>query len=267
MTVMTVKISSLSAVLAGCVSVLPLIAIADPYLELAHYAPVLVLRDKKTHKIVNPWQGTKASLGFVKNTGNSTTQTLNAASSLQYATGNWVYLLNTSFIRNSSKDGLSAQRFVSTGQTQYNFSKKMYTFFQGSYVNDKFDGYTYVINENIGLGRRLYNTDAFKWTVQSGPGAQQERVKTTGRNRNLFAFLGSTTLNWQMTKTASVSEILQSNWTDENAHTSSELAFATNIGAGFQTQIGFTWAQDTRPQTGSKHVSTLTTVSLVYNFA
>lgn len=250
----------------SCFLLIPTSAFA--MLDLAHFTPISRDIDAKTHKVLNHWKGTKASLGYVNNTGNSTTQNINAAGNIQYARAKWVMLANSSFDRSSSSKGLSSQKLVLGAQAQYDICPKTYSFLQGSYVNDKFDGYTFVSNENIGLGRRLFNSDEFKLDIQTGPGLQQKRSRAAGAKlQNLFAWLGRVYTNWNFTQTSSISETLQSNWTNQNTHTFSELALATNIGAGFQTQVSYTVSQDSAPQSGSKHMSTIMAVSIVYNFS
>lgn len=220
----------------------------------------------ETPAVANPWAGTNASLGGVLNTGNSASQNLTTGANLQYVTGPWTYTAQGTFQRaESSADGLTAQKLYLLGQTKYNFTEKDFGYTQVNYTDDRFSGYSYMANWQIGYGRHFMLPQKMTLDLYAGPGIRQSETDA-GDKSTLPSLQVGANYAWPINTTTSFTEQLQSTAASNDIFTSSQTSLTTNLTDKLAFQFGFLITHDSKPQDGKDAINSTTTVQLVYNF-
>jgi putative salt-induced outer membrane protein len=234
----------------------------------ADYAPA-----DTTHAInapsVSSWKGSGAGLGLLMNTGDTQNNNLNSNLNINYKpSASWTFISKDTFQRASSKQsGLTAWQLALYAQENYNFSTKNYIYAYANYMNDKFDGYDYRLQESLGYGRNISVPKDMSLSVQFGPGFEQSKTQDTGKKENIpTANLGISYV-WNFTKKSSFTENLTSVASKETVLTTSTTVLTTNIRGNFDMQLSYLLTQSTRPVEGKHHINTATTVSVIYTFA
>lgn len=220
------------------------------------------------------WSGTNVSAGGVINTGNTNSQNINSAVNLSYTKKRWDFTSNDTFnFARTEGSGVTASKLFLSGQAQYNFAIKNYSFLESDYTDDRFDGYQYTLNSIVGYGRRLVNTPKFNWDVQGGPGFQHAvknpNEDSAGENQeeNNFLLNASSQISWALSPNANVSENLSAVSTQINTRTISTTAITANLISQFAMQLSFQAIHDSLPLSGKKNLNTVSTISLVYTLA
>ncbi len=220
------------------------------------------------------WSGTNISAGGVVSTGNTNAQNANAASNIFYTKKKWSLSSNDTFNFARTEDsGVTASKLFLSGQAQYSFAIKNYSFLEADYTNDRFDGYQYVLNSIIGYGRRLINQPTFSWDVQGGPGIQhavkqaENDDDSSGLTQNNFLLNASTQLALALSKNSNMTENFSVVSTKINTRTISTTALTANLVNRFAIQVSFQAIHDSLPLSAKKNLNTITTLSLVYTLA
>lgn len=218
----------------------------------------------------DPWSGTKISAGAVINTGNTQSQNYNTEGDLNYNWGLWTTNNKVTFQRASSANqGVSAQSFLAQTIWQYNFtpSGSNYVYFLGSYLNNRFDGYDFVTNENLGYGRRISMPQSMALSFFLGPGLRQERIQNSDSSiENEPSLQVGANYAWQINDKTTLSELYQTTTTKENTNTTSTTSLITNLVGNVSFSINYTVTYNSKPVSGKLSLDTATTFNLVYNF-
>ena len=224
--------------------------------------------ETKAQTAVSPWKGTNVGAGAVINTGNTRSQSYNVQTNLHYKQNQWQFAgLQTYQRSETSKDGVTADRLYLQGQLQYNFVDRNYAYTQANYTDDRFDGYSYTGNWNIGYGRNIPMPDNMKLSFQGGPGIQRTVPKDTNKTHDFPNLQLAANYAWQINDQVEFKQVVQSNVTNQNTRTTFTTSLATNLFANLSFQINFQAINDTDPQPQKASWSTITTLNLVYNFA
>jgi len=223
------------------------------------------------------WSGTNISAGGVVSTGNTNAQNANAASNIFYAKKKWALSSNDTFnFARTEGSGVTASKLFLSGQAQYNFAIKNYSFLEADYTDDRFDGYQYILNSIAGYGRRLVNQPRFSWDIQGGPGIQHSVKKSqeessdsdnSGLTQNNFLLNASTQMALTLSQNSSITENFSVVSTRINTRTISTTAITANLINRFAMQLSFQAIHDSLPLNTKKNLNTITTLSLVYTLA
>ncbi len=219
----------------------------------------------------SPFKGSNATLGGIINTGNTVSQSYNMGLNLNYNVGKYKNSVNSTFQRAASKGSLTAQKFYLKGQTQYEFSKSNFVFFSADYTNDKFDGYQYKMNQNIGLGHGFINNQNLNIDLYGGPGVQEfkyQKPSAGQKSGNQFMpqFKIGTTINWTINSNVSLAEDLSTTTSKDDTNTKSNLLLTSKLYKSLSMSLGYDVTYDSKPVKGAKKLSTVTTISMIYGF-
>lgn len=219
--------------------------------------------------VVSPWKGSNAGLGFVMNTGDSQNNNLNANLNLNYKpSASWTFISKDTFQRASSKQsGVTAWNLNLGGQANYNFTAKNYVYGNANYINNKFDGYDYRLQESLGYGRNITVPQNMTLSVQFGPGVQQSKAQDTGKSQNVITGNLGANYAWNFSSKSSFTEDLTTVASKQTVLTTSQTALTTNICDNFDLQLSYTLMQSTRPIDSKRHINTTTAASVIYNFS
>jgi putative salt-induced outer membrane protein len=241
----------------------------SPLLALADAAPPPPPQDE--------WVG-KGQAGYVSSKGNSDSKSANAAIDMGYLDGAWKHAFHLGGLYGDSAGVVSAERWDTSWQTNYDLTQDLYTFGLLSYRHDMFSGFQYQASASAGLGYKLLNTATTTLDVQVGVGYQALRPE------DLFKLNGAVVARTPLASENGVAETAAVNYsqaltgtttlTDKLAVTSSSadtlitntLAVAVKISTQLALSVGYTLQDNTKPPAGLKRTDTLETVNLVYAF-
>lgn len=219
----------------------------------------------------SPWKGTNVAIGGSDTSGNVDSQAVNSAFNLLYTKNKWGFNSNDTFNFARTKDkGVTGSKLYLQGQLQYNFSKRNFSFFNGNYTDDRFDGYRYVANASVGYGRRLIDYKGFTFDLQAGPGMQRSVArKTSGSDDKIDNIAGNFLANiaWKISGHAILSETLNAVTSKQNTRFISTSAITANIMSKLALQLSYEAQRDSKPLADKKAYNSIAQVSLVYTFA
>jgi len=222
----------------------------------------------KAQVAVSPWKDTNFGAGAVINTGNASSHSYNLQTNLHYQRNNWQFTGLQTYQRTSTaKDGVTANRLYLQGQMQYNFVNLNYAFAQINYTDDRFDGYNYTGNWNVGYGRNIPMPEKMTLSLQGGPGIQRTVPQDTDKTHDLPNLQLAVNYMWQINDQVAFKQSIQSNITNKNTRTTFTTSLSTSLFAHLSFQVNFQALNDTDPQPDKDSWSTITTLNLVYNFA
>lgn len=219
--------------------------------------------------VISPWKGSGAGLGFLMNTGDTQNNSLNSNLNLNYKpSASWTFISKDTFQRTGSKQsGLSSWQLALYAQENYNFTAKNYIYAYANYMNDKFDGYDYRLQESVGYGHNLHVPKNMTLSIQFGPGLEQSKTRDTGKTENIPTANLGINYKWDFAKKSSFTENLTTVASKQTVLTTSKTALTTNVLYNFNMQLSYQLIQSTRPVDDKHHINTATTVSIIYNFA
>ncbi|MFT6836279.1 MAG: putative salt-induced outer membrane protein YdiY [Francisellaceae bacterium] len=231
-------------------------------------------------EVTSVFDGSNLSFGGNNTTGNTETSQVSLQGLLNYIpkgyNGQWenyiksTYLYQAGGTRGSSKAGQTqANRFYIAQNTNYFFttSKRNGTTWQINYLNDKFDGFAYVANEQIGYLRRVLESDKVTFDISLGPGMQQFRTNNQNDQfKNLVSFWLNMNYVWNITSDTSFIQNITSTSSSQTTLSSSTSTIATKLWQNFQLNTSFLLSYTSKPQSGKVPTNTTTTIAIQYNF-
>jgi putative salt-induced outer membrane protein len=224
------------------------------------------------------WTG-KGQAGFVASQGNSEGKSANVALDMTYQADPWKHLFHLAGLYGDSAGIVSAERWDTLWQSNYDLTKNLFTFVQLHYTRDMFSGFQYQAAVSAGLGYKIFDTDALHLSLQAGAGYGELRPETlikddTGAvvTRNLLpkedSAIGTFGLNYaqNLTKTTTLTDKLQVEYGSINTLATNALALAVKISNKLAMSVGYMIQYNTSPPAGLKKQDTNETINLVYSF-
>lgn len=231
-----------------------------------------------TDKVTEPkllrhsyWAGSNAQLGLVVNTGNTNTSNLAGGAIGIYTNEAWMNNIQFNLQLIRSLGQFTKERYYTSDQLQYNFSKEHKNFVYGNvnFINDRFSPYQFQTISSLGYGRDLLNFNTFTLTVQAGPGIRYESIRHQSRDQKNFITYTATNIGWQIAKSVKLNEELQYTFGHPYNYLQSVAALTNKILGNIAMQVSYTLQYYSVIPFGSKNtekVDTITNVALVYNF-
>lgn len=218
------------------------------------------------------WKGTNASVGGTLDTGNSAGTNFDSALFLVYQPMQddyygWKFSLNSNYqYVSTEKEGATTNKLTFVQLSQYMFDHINSVFTNLSYINDKYDTFTYQSNESIGYTRMLYKQNDMSVVLQLGPGFLQTQETGTNKFKNVPSWLTIATYTWNLTPDTTFVQTFQNTAASTNTNTNFTSSLITTLYKNIAIQTSFEWQYDSKIASDKKAVNTLTKLSLVYNF-
>jgi len=246
-------------------------------LSFCGLSPLVALADEAPPPPQQEWIG-KGQAGYVSSQGNSDAKSANAALDLAYLDAPWKHSFHLGGLYGSSDGIVSAERWDTSWQSNYDLTPDLYTFGLLSYRHDMFSGFDYQATASAGVGYKIFNTATTKLDVQVGVGYQELRPE------DLTKLGGAVVKRALLAKESGVAETAAANYsqvltdtvtlTDKLTVASSSadtlitnaLAVAVKVSTKLALSVGYAVQDNTKPPAGLKRTDTLETVNLVYAF-
>jgi putative salt-induced outer membrane protein len=224
------------------------------------------------------WTG-KGQIGYLSSSGNTDAQAINANIDMTLTEDAWKHVLHLAGLYGENSGIVSAERWDSRWQSNYNFTTTLFVFGELRYEHDLFDGFQYQGSGATGIGYKIFNSDASKLSVQLGAGYRNlrpeelvkdasgaviERIPGESTGDAIMSagldYAQKLTASTTLTDTAAV-EIASGNKLLTNS-----LGLAVKISTKLALALGYGVKENTEPPAGLKKVDTISTVNLQYSF-
>ena len=157
------------------------------------------------------WAGNFAG-GLALTRGNSDTKNFNLSFGLvRDAKTRNVIKLNGLYLRGDKDKDAIIDRTSFLGRDEYTFTGRLFGFGQAEYLRDKFKDIMYLWSPTVGIGYKLWNTDAAALTIDNGLGGIWERNPGRSR-RGSGAYNAAERLNWKLSKTSTITQSVSGLW-------------------------------------------------------
>jgi putative salt-induced outer membrane protein YdiY len=150
--------------------------------------------------------------GLAWTSGNSDTKNFNVSFALvrDPKTKN-VIKLNALYLRGDKESETIIDRTTFLLRDEYTVSGRVFVFGQLDHLRDKFKDIIYLWSPSVGIGYKLWNTDAGTLTVDNGLGGIWERNPGRSR-RGSGAYNAAERLNWKLSKTSAINQSVSGLW-------------------------------------------------------
>lgn len=217
----------------------------------------------------------EGSLSAGHSSGNTDTTDVGLGVNLTYKAGRWVTVGDATIDYGETDGAETENRIYFSGALDYQLSDRGFAFGKASYERDEFSGFETRYFLGGGLGWRLYDTDAFVWSVRGGPGIKVDEVRAETLNGVVvneaetvesFSVLGNTDLTWLINDKVTLTNTAQAIYAEESSQFSDKIALTAALGASLSARVSFEYRYDTNPPTGFESTDTATRMSVVYKF-
>ncbi|MCC7462540.1 MAG: DUF481 domain-containing protein [Gammaproteobacteria bacterium] len=215
------------------------------------------------------WQG-KGEAGIVFARGNTQTDTINLKLGMSTTVERWKHELGLAALRASNDGTRTADRYLATWQSDYNFSSRSFWFGGLRYENDKFSGFKYSASATSGLGYKFIDTEAVKLAGQVGVGFRRIETEATlttpGTTSNNAIVTAGLNYENQLTATTKLVDKFTVEAGSDNTLLTNFIGVEVKMTTALALAVGLDVHHNTKPPAPLKKTDTLTTVNLVYAF-
>lgn len=199
-------------------------------------------------------------------TGNTERENVNINGELSYKHNRWENILSGQAYSSEEDGNRAAEEYRVTNKTKYNFTEFDYGFLELSYVDDRFSGFDYRVDELLGYGRRLINEDDMKLNTEVSIGARQSKLTTGDKEESGLAKLRGD-FEWDINKYLSFEQDLAVTYdTEEIMIVNSDTGLKAQMTDALYLRLGFQFENISEVPAGVESTDTRTTVNVGYNF-
>ena len=208
------------------------------------------------------WKAT-AELGFVKASGNTDTQTLNAKLKASTAYDSWKHGVSFETLSSSSNDVRSAEKYVAQGKSDYLIDDRTYAFGLLSWEKDNFDGYDYQATAAVGLGYKVIQESDMELSFELAPGYRVSEFES-GNNEEDGIIRAAENFSWDISKTATFDQFLNTEAGESNTITRFGVSLTSQIADALSMKVGYNLKHSSDVAVDKDKTDTETSVTLVY---
>lgn len=212
--------------------------------------------------IKQDWKAS-AELGFVKTSGNSDTQTLNAKFNASTSYESWKHALLLETLSSSSNDVRSAEKYRAEGQSDYFIDDRTYALGLLSWEKDNFDGFDYQASIAVGLGYKFIQESNMELSLELAPGYRISEYKS-GNNEEDAIIRAAEIFSWKISKTSTLDQFLNTEAGDSNTVTRFGVSLTSQIADALSMKLGYSIKHNSDVVSGSDKTDKETSVTLVY---
>lgn len=227
--------------------------------------PLLVLLLLSIGTQADPWTG-KGELGFVQVSGNTESETLNASLELEKVHENWEHKSKLAAVKATSNDIDSAESYLASWRSRYNFSERSYTFGDLRYFDDKFDSFEEIYTAAVGVGRKVIVSDDINWSVSAGVGYQDRTVEATQEDKSGATYLLESEYSQALTETADFENDTRIEISENNTFSQNIASLSVAINASLALKASYEVRHNSDPEPGFKSVDRVLSINVVYKF-
>jgi putative salt-induced outer membrane protein len=207
---------------------------------------------------------TKGEVGASFASGNTETETANAALEVGVKSGKWAHTVGLAGNYGSDSVGTTAQRWEARGQSGYDLTDRAYWFGAGRYEDDRFSAYDYQATVATGLGYKFIDSERTKLWIQGGPGYRFAEFNQTGESEDSVIIRGDLGLDYQLTETTKIVERFLVETGSDNTYVQNDIGLEVTIKGSLALRVGYQVRHNSDVPAGVDKTDTLTTLGLIY---
>lgn len=246
-------------------------------LSVCGLAPIMALADDPPPPPQDVWTG-KGQAGYTSSSGNSEGKSANAAIDMAFLNDPWKHAFHLGGLYGQSAGIVSAERWDTSWQTNYNLTPDLYTFGLATYRHDLFSGFDYQASASAGVGYKIIATPTTQLDAQVGVGYQVLRPElidkpngtVVGRqllpSENGIAETAALNYSQALSSTVTLTDKLALTSSSADRLVTNALAVAVKVSTKLALSVGYALQDNSSPPAGLKKIDTLETVNLVYSF-
>lgn len=212
-----------------------------------------------------PWKG-EAELGVVMTSGNTETENVNGKAKVVNQSTHWRHTGRLQAANSSDDVSTTAERYFASMKSDYKINELSYVFFLLSYESDRFSGYEYQTNENLGYGRTVIKQDNLTLNLEIGAGARQSKLRLSGQTADEGVVRAAGDLSWNISESTTFIEEISTEVGEDATINKSVTALKSQIAGNLATKITYTIKNTSDVPVGIKKTDTETAITLVYSF-
>jgi len=216
--------------------------------------------EEKTVK--HTWEAA-AELGFVKTSGNSETETLNAKFDASTSYSNWKHSLHLETLNSSSNDVSSAEKYLAEGQSDYAISDRAYALAVVTWEKDRFSGFDYQASAALGLGYKVIQEADMELDFELAPGYRVSEFEA-GYNEEDSILRAAEHFSWKVSETSTLDQMLSSEIGDSNTVTRFGISLTSQVAGALSMKLAYNIKHNSDVVEGADKTDRETSVTLVY---
>jgi putative salt-induced outer membrane protein len=205
------------------------------------------------------------ALGYVGTTGNTDTSTFNAEFLLTLRDAPWTHNVKFQALGSQENSRAKAERYFLEDKSDFALDADQYVFGKGSYLDDRFSGYSYQATGTAGYGRYLVRQDNFTLEGFGGLGYRRSELVSGLSNGEGILTVGQK-LGWSISDSSKLVQSFSSDIGNDLTLSIFEVGLESQIIDRIATKIAFQARNISEVPLGNKKTDTQTSVSLVYSF-
>ncbi|HEX4242884.1 MAG TPA: DUF481 domain-containing protein [Steroidobacteraceae bacterium] len=224
------------------------------------------------------WMG-KGQLGFLDSHGNADAESINANIDMLRNDGPWKNEFYLGGLYGKSSNIVSAERWETRGQTNFDFTPRMFAFGGLRYEHDLFDGFQYQASLTGGIGYKFIDNDATKLSGQIGAGYRRLRPEDIYKTADGIVTarvlhdsqgeaIGTVGVDFMhaFNKSTNITNKFLAESGSDNTMLHDELALNVKMTDKLALSVGYAATDNTTPPPTLKKLDTVATVNLVFSF-
>lgn len=208
------------------------------------------------------WEAS-AELGFLKTSGNSDNETLNAKLTGQKSLDNWLYSGALEAVNSSQEDERSAERYLASIQADYAIDARSYWLGALNWEKDRFSGYDYQASALLGYGYKVLDADNKTLSLELAPGYRISELNPRGTEKEAIV-KASQKFAWSLSDSAKLDQSASVEYGDSNTLSRFNIALTSQVAGDLSMKVGYGLKHNSDVPEGSDKTDTETSVTLVY---
>ncbi len=220
------------------------------------------------------WKG-QGEAGLVKASGNTESENANLGLKFSKEGNVWTNELAFSLLKTSADNVDSADSLSADYTLKRSLTERSNIFFNLSYLDDDFDGFTEQVGAAVGYGYKVIDTDPVGWELGAGVGYRdtsellllEDGSRVEGDDLSGATFVVRSNYRNQLTDNTQFIDTFKAEIGSDNTFVENEAALVVSMNEKFALKAGLIIRHNTDPAEGFDDTDTISSVSLVYNFA
>lgn len=220
------------------------------------------------------WKG-QGEAGLIKASGNTDSENFNIGLDFQNHSGVWHHELGFDLYQASSDGADTADSIAADYTSKRDIWERSFLFANVSYLDDGFDGFTEQASVSAGYGYRLFDSEPITWEVAIGAGYRDtseaiqlaDGTEVEGKDLSGATLVLRSDYRSQITANTQFIDAFRADIGSDNTFVENDAGLLVSMNDIFSLKVGFLVRHNTDPAPGADETDTISSLSLVYNFA
>jgi len=204
-----------------------------------------------------------AELGFVKTSGNSETETLNAKLDASTSYTKWKHALHLETLNSSSNNVRSAEKYLVEGQSDRFISDRSYLLGVATWEKDKFSGFDHQASIALGYGYKAIQESNMELSFEMAPGYRVSEFDSGNNEEDAILRLAES-FSWKVSETSTLDQLLSTETGDSNTVTRFGIFLTSQVAGDLSMKVGYAVKHNSDVAVGSNKTDRETSMTLVY---